>query len=125
MNELKKEELATYEHYMTVKDLLDFIEKHNIPLDSKVMIQRVQDVYYDKHNWKVYLKEGEESGYMRWHNEQCKTNYLDKEQYPNLTEELLETYSEEEIRKSMTQYHPAWSCVKYKDDDMLFIDLHW
>jgi hypothetical protein len=23
------------------------------------------------------------------------------------------------------QYHPGWCCLKYKDDDNLYIDLHY
>lgn len=42
----------------TVGQLLDFIEKHNIPRDGKVFIERIEDVYFEKHNWKTIEKKG-------------------------------------------------------------------
>ena len=42
-----------------------------------------------------------------------------------MKEESLKLFTEEQIRQSMEQYHPIWSCVRYKDDkDVLFLDLH-
>jgi hypothetical protein len=56
-------------------------------------------VYYEKHGWGVYLKEGE---------------HTVNDENGNIVKESLE------------QYHPAWCCVRYKDDsDILFIDLHY
>lgn len=37
-----------YKHYATVGALLDFIEKHNIPRDSKILLQRVHDHYFER-----------------------------------------------------------------------------
>jgi len=66
---------------------------------------------YKKHNDKIYSGE-----------------LLNKENYPDIEEgsDILKKVSEEELEKMKTQYHPAWSCVNYKDDkDLLFIDLHY
>jgi hypothetical protein len=99
VKEITKEELKKYNYYLTVGDLKKFLDKHNLPDNSPVLIQRVEDVYYEEHRWGVYLKEGE---------------HTFKDNEGNLVKESLE------------QYHPAWSCVKYKDeDDILFIDLHY
>ena len=100
IKEITKEELINrYQYYLTVSRLKEFLNEHNLPDNAKVVIQRVQDVYYEKHNWGVYLKEGEH------------------------------TFKDEEgniVKESLEQYHPAWCCVKYKDeDDVLFIDLHY
>ena len=79
--------------------------------------------------WGVYLKEGQDYHYLINHNKKIQSGeYLNKEDYPNIEEDsfLLEEFSEEELEESKTQYHPAWCCVKYKDeDDLLFIDLHY
>ena len=74
---------------LRVKDLKEFIETHNLKDDAVVMIQRVEDFYYEENNWKVLVKKD-------WNG------------FP-------------------TQYHPAFSCVKYKSEsnDLLFIDLHF
>lgn len=33
-------------HNLTVGQLLEFIEEHNIPMDSKVRYERIQDSYF-------------------------------------------------------------------------------
>ena len=99
MREITKSDIKNYQDYLNVGELKDFIKKHNIPDNSRVLVQRIEDVYYEKHNWGVHLKEGENAF---------------KDDKGDLVKESLE------------QYHPAWSCVKYKDEDnILFIDLHY
>jgi hypothetical protein len=100
LKEITKEELTNdYDHFLTVGGLREFLNKHNLPDTAKVVVQRVEDVYYEKHNWGVYLKEGE-------HTFKNDDGTIEK--------------------SSMEQYHPAWCCVKYNDeDDVLFIDLHY
>lgn len=100
IKEITKEELQNgYREFLTVGGLKEFLYKHNLPNDSKVVIQRVEDVYYEKHNWGVYLKEGEHT-------------FKDKDGSI--------------VKESLEQYHPAWCCSKYNDEDnILFINLHY
>lgn len=100
ITEITKDELKRrYDHFLTVRDLKEFLNRHDLPDDSKVLIQRVEDVYYEKYNWPVYLKEGE---------------HTFKDEQGNVVKESLE------------QYHPAFCCVKYNDeDDLIFINLHY
>jgi len=100
LKEITKEQLTNgYDQYLTVGGLKEFLNKHNLPVSAKVVVQRIEDVYYEKHNWGVYLKEGE---------------HTFKDDNGNI------------VKSSMEQYHPAWCCVKYNDEDnMLFIDLHY
>jgi hypothetical protein len=100
IKEITKDELTNdYSYYLTVGDLKEFLYKHNLPNDSKVVIQRIEDVYYEKHQWGVYLKEGEN------------------------------TFKDENgviVKESLEQYHPAFCCAKYDDDpNVLFINLHY
>lgn len=100
MKKITKEDLESgYSFYLTVGRLEEFIKKSNLPKDSKVLIQRIEDEYYENQGWGVYLKK-------------------DINSYPDdngITEE-----------DSMSQYHPAFCCVKYKDEDkILFINLHY
>ena len=99
-NEISKKDILNgYDDYLNVGELKKFINRHSIPESAKVLIQRVEDIYYNELSWGVYLKEGE-------HSFKNEDGTLDK--------------------SSMEQYHPAWCCVKYKDeDDTLFIDLHY
>lgn len=54
LKEISKKELTNgYDHFLTVGGLKKFLNKHNLPDTAKVVVQRVEDVYYEKHNWGV------------------------------------------------------------------------
>ena len=129
LRELTKEELKGYSKsgYLTVGELKRFLNEHELSDNAIVAIQRIEDVYYEKHNWGVYLKRGEHTfNVEQWNRDIESGKFLDKEKYPNMKEETLVPATEEEIKKTMEQYHPAWCCVNYKEDkDILFIDLHY
>lgn len=150
MEILKKSDFIDSEMGMTVQDLLDFIKERNIPMTAKVMIQRVEDKYFDgvdisgmtdsdgnvypsgtrSTGWGVYLKKG----YAYYEAEQININLneeidrrtLDKEpNYPKIEDpaKLLVDLSDVAL---LEQYHPAYCPAFYDDDeDLLFIDLHY
>lgn len=124
---LTREDVLSKQHpRLTVGDLKKFFEKHNLPDDAPVVVQRVVDRYYQKHNWGVYLKEGEHTWNAKQWNEDIKGEYLDKEKYPNIIPGNLKPFTEEQIRDTLEQYTPAHAPVFYKDDpNILFIDLHY
>lgn len=126
--ELSKEDLMSYHesHYLTVGRLKEFIKEYELTDDSLVVVQRVEDIYYENHKWGVYLKEGESAHSCKSWNEDIKGEYLDAERYPRLVGKELKPFTEKEIRQSMEQYSPIFSCVRYTDDkDILFLDLHY
>jgi hypothetical protein len=127
LKEITKKDMEEYAFCLTVGRLKEFLAENAFPDDAIVVVQRVEDVYYEKHRWGVYLKEGDETQRVQQHNEDIKSGkYLNKEKYPGVTKENLKPFSPRQIQETMNQYHPAWSCVKYKDDDnVLFIDLHY
>ena len=129
MKELDKKELESYikNGFLTVGDLKEFIKENNLPDTAPVMIQRVEDVYYEKHNWQLYLKNNENTQTMTEHNKKVLSGeYLNKYDYPLMNEVFLKLYTEENFKNAKSQYTPAWSGVYYSDDkDMLFIDLHY
>ena len=97
--QMRKEEIQKLDHVLTVGKLKKFLVDHNLPDNARVLIQRVEDIYYEKHNWKVYLKEGFNT---------------QKDEHGNI------------IKETLDQYHPAFQCVRYiGDEDILFIDLHY
>lgn len=122
------EDLSRYGDYLTVGRLKKFLENNpDLPDDALVLTQRVEDVYYEEHGWGVVLKEGypyhmtktanirmEEEIRRRKNGEHPK---YDMEDPSALIMELTDDLKE--------QYHPAWSCLKYKDDNNLYIDLHY
>ncbi len=125
--ELTKEDLQKYKnHHLTVGRLKEFIEKHNLPNDALVMIQRIEDVYFEENHWSVYLKDGMFVEDAKQWNIDIDNKFLNKEEYPNFDRSEYDYISEEEIKELKEQYHPAFSCVRYNDDtDLLFIDLHY
>jgi hypothetical protein len=129
MRTLSREDVLEMKHFLTVGDLLKFIEENQIPVTAPVMIQRVEDVYYENHDWGVYLKKGE-----HYRNSERMNQLMNEEidrrlrgEEPNFPKiENPAKYIVDNDESSMEQYHPAWSGCRYGDDtDMLFIDLHY
>lgn len=125
LRELTKEDLKKG-HHLTVGRLTEFLNKYKLPDNAPVVIQRVEDIYYEKNNWGVYLKEGEATHSCKRWNEDIKCEFLDTKKYPKLVGKELKPFTEQQIKDSREQYTPAWCCVRYNDDtDILFIDLHY
>lgn len=61
-----KEIKDRYKAHLNVGDLKKFIEQNNLPDDAKVLVQRVEDFYYEQNNWGVYLKDSSE-GVQQYH----------------------------------------------------------
>lgn len=81
---------------MTVGWLKKFIKENNIPDDAQIFVERVEDVYFEKHGW-------------------SKTSvFKDNDMSLDTKDDSFKT-----------QYHPIWSPVKYKDDNNLYLDLHY
>lgn len=122
----RKDVLDKRYHTLTVGKLKKFFEKHNMPDDAVVVVQRVEDRYYQNNNWGVYLKEGYRTYSAKNWNEGIKDEFLDKEKYPNIVPENLKPFTEEQIRDTLEQYTPAHAPVFYANDpNILFIDLHY
>lgn len=93
--------------YLTIGRLRKWIEENkDLPDDSLVMVQRVEDKYYDG-------------------------IYIDGLRGPDgillpgsKTEGWNVYYKESDM--GLEQYSPAWSCVRYSDEiNLMFIDLHY
>ena len=127
-----------YKHSVTVGDLLDFIEKYNIPRDGKVLIQRIEDSYFegsDISGMTGQLADGTwgklpvGSKATPW-----KTVDIPGFEYYQAIEmnkkvdagEIAERfrYSNEILKKLYDKYIVAWSPVKH-DEDNLYIDAHY
>lgn len=128
IKKLTKEDIKKYKNHLTVGGLKEFIKKNGIQDGAKIMIQRVEDFYFERNDWGVYLKEG-----VTYHSAKKMNENLLKEskrrEYGLEPEYDIEDPLSNIIEigdELKEQYHPAWSCVKYKDDqDFLFIDLHY
>lgn len=78
IRKIKKEDLSDYKHYLTVGDLRAFLEFNDLPDSAHVMIQRVEDMYYEQHGWAVYEKKDLYPGdYSQYHPAWCCARYKD------------------------------------------------
>ena len=122
------EDVSTYRDFMSVGDLRKFLAEHpELPDNSKVLVQRVEDVYYEKHGWGVVLKKG-----LHYHSFKENNARMEEEikrrkngEQPKYDMEDPTKYISELDNDLMEQYHPAWCCLMYKDDNNLYIDLHY
>jgi hypothetical protein len=119
-----------FTHYLTVGGLKKSIERLNLTDEAKVVIQRVEDVYYNKHGWGVMLKEGEHYHNAIHMNKNMKEEIARRErgeepEYPKMDDPIKYIFEDEVLKELKEQYNPAWGVVEYKDKDFLFIDLHY
>ena len=121
-----KEIKKKWDVYASVGDLLEFIHTNNIPNDAKILLQRVEDVYFEKNGWETINKEGENYIYCKHHNEDIKSDkYLDKNKYPNFKQEDFKIFTDKDLEYSKNKYYVCWCPVKYPDDDNLYLDAHY
>jgi hypothetical protein len=128
-NVLTKDQMDKHEGipYLTVGEIKKFIKDHDLPDNSKVLIERVEDFYYDENNWSVYPK----NGYLYYSHDS--TNKRMREEIerrangeePEYEMENPEDYIYESDDLDKSQYTPAFCCVKFEEDDILFINLHY
>jgi D-hexose-6-phosphate mutarotase len=117
--------IEKYEDFATVGDLLDFIEKYKIPREGKILVQRVEDVYFDKSNWKTIDMPGFQHHQIKSQVDKAiDGTYSNKEEYPLMTDELIESLKKINLDEFKDKYIVAWSPVKH-DDDNLYLDCHY
>jgi len=124
--EIQKDVLLK-QHSLTIGDLKKFISNKNFSDDTIVVVQRVEDLYYNNHGWKTYRKYGESANnLMQWNEDVLSGKYKDKRKYPNVDPEDLTIVPQDEIDFARDQYTAAHCCVYYKEDpEILFINLHY
>ena len=113
-------------HGLNVGELLDFIEKHNLPRDAKVLYHRIEDVYFSRHNWHVAKVKGEFYHNAIQHNKNIAPGgkFWDKEQYPDLKIEDMKPYTEDQLNEFKEEYILAHCQINY-DDKNLYITAHY
>lgn len=115
--EMSREDLFKLSDFLTVGKFKKFIDKFNVPDSAPVVIERIYDKYYTTHGWSALLKDSEHTLFFRDRNREIESGE-DKDTHFYM--------SEQSLKLTQHQYHPAFCCVHYKDDsDILFIDLHY
>lgn len=65
--------------YYTVGDLLEFINKNNIPLTAKIFVERVEDFYFTNCKWKYIEKISDELKVSQYSEIHSPIKYKDSE----------------------------------------------
>ena len=130
VRKLTKEDLDKYKEvgYLTVKDLREFLKNNpDLSDDNLVMVERVENIYFEEHNWGVYKKDNHISHNAQLFNEKLDRGiYDDMDEYPLMTSEIKEKFSSEEIENLQSEYLPAWGIGRHFDEDnLVFIRLHY
>ena len=128
MNKLTQKELHARPYGLTVGRLKEFLAKHpELTDDAPVVVERVEDFYFEENGWSVYPKEGEQYHFQLDLNRRMQEE-IDRRQRgekPEYETDCPEDFIKEPSDEDLTQYIPTWCCVKYKDENILFIDLHY
>ena len=115
--DLTEEEIfEKYEHYLTFKMLQKFVEenKDNIHPDAKIIVERVEDKYFERNGWKTLKLEGDFYRGLERTNESIRKGLCEaKEEIP---QEYMDDTKEE--------FHPAWYIAKHSDKIVL-IYMHY
>ena len=122
------EDLDKYKDYLTVGRLRKFLEQHpELPDGALVLTQRVEDMYYEKGGWGVVLKEGHYYNMVKTNNVRMQEEIQRRKngEHPKYEMEDPSKYITELTDEWKEQYHPAWTCLRYRDDNNLYIDLHY
>ena len=130
-NTLTKTDLYNRNHYLTVGALRKALSNPNLKDDSPVLVQRVEDRYFENNNWSVYMKKGE----MYWNQHNLNIDMQEeidrraRGEEPECGMEHPEDYimKIDEEWEFLEQYIPTWCVINYGqgDEDILFIDLHY
>lgn len=112
----------------TIKELREAIK--DLPDDGSILVQRVEDFYYEKNNWRVVKKEG------YWYDSHLKLNQKMRDEIQRIENGLSREFemtnpenyilTEEEMSEMKDEYTLAQTAFTYNDDkENLFINLHY
>lgn len=124
---LTKEEILSH-HGTSFKMLKEFVEKHHINENALILVERIEDFYYHYNSWGV-LPVKDEAYYncLKWNEDIDEGKYLNKEKYPNIDPKSLKKFTEEELERAKSQYHPVWCPIfaEEGDKDLIFLCMHY
>lgn len=104
-------------HVTTVGDLLDYIQRHNISRETPVVMERIKDIYFEKHGWTTVLKEGYHYNQAKqWNSDIDSGKYLDKEEYPLMTDDMLKKIDEATLNQMKDEFIYVDQCCMYDTD---------
>ena len=111
---------------MKVKDFLKYIKDNNISEDAEIMVERVEDVYFDEHNWTTEKQKSYLWYAMKEQIIKARTGvYDDKEKYPDMTDVLIENILSTDLDDFYREYVKTESVSEYPDSDKVYIHCHY
>lgn len=138
MNKYTKEELISAKFdCLTMGDLTEFVYNNpQIPRDTKILVERVTDNYFDGfgfggkevEGWKVLPVKGEHYYNEKRLNDDMAQEIKDRKngkekQYPKI--ENPEDYIVELTDDLKEQFFPAWCITKDNEEDFIYIYNHY
>lgn len=116
MNKITKDELFNSEEFLTLGNFRKKTE--HLPDSTKIVVERIHDVYFEKNNWKVFLSDSEDLL-----NEIEKQNPIE-----TLSGEFIlekKELSNEFLDELKTQYIPARFAIIKDTPKIIFIEFHY
>ena len=126
----KKELLDIKRHDFTIGDIRKFLKQNeDLKDDAVVLIERIEDIYFNKNNWSVYLEPGD----SLYNQDRMNKEMMDEverrkrgeeSEYPKI--ENPEDYICKIDDSFKDQFIPA-NCISRHcgEDDLIFIHLHY
>ena len=107
--------------------LREFVHRNpHLSGDTKVLVERVEDRYFEKHSWSVFKVDNEITYQCEVDNERIENDLENmRKEYPNAPEEFFTKIPEEIIEESKSQFHPAWHIGTNNENDLVFIHMHY
>jgi len=119
---MNREELSKYKGSLTVGKLKELLNEYELSDDALVLVERVEDTYFENHHWKVYPIRSWHCANMIRYNESLAAGEFDD--VPE--EDRRAPFTEEELDSMDSQYHPAhWASTRKEHPDLLFISMHY
>jgi len=110
--------LTSKSQYLTVGKLRDYLTKSELPDDAPVIMQRIEDMYFDTGNWEVYYLDGEQ-----YQGAVNVNNNIDNGEYERKD---LKKISDADLEQLKDQYIPVFDIGSiHSENDILFIDAHY
>lgn len=116
------------EHFITVGDLIKFIQENNIPLTAPIFTQRIKDNFFKKGNgWDkncIFMKGASYKNMMNVNKEILNYEYKEysweKDFWKGLT-----PFTKKELETAKDQYYQIFTSVYFKEEsEILFLNAY-
>lgn len=117
-------------HGLKMSDLRDFVNKNpQIPGDTMVVVERVEDKYFENQGWHVYNHPGWfYNSYLSFNNSMDEENERRKRgeipEFEAIENPLENKFTEDDLEESKEQFFRAWD-ISNLDNKLILIYNHY